>query len=83
MEAYGCSGRIGRRHRRLILDHLAVTTFDDEAEARFRPWLVEELLPREPSPSALEREVCGWFAPTQPGLSPLRRPLHGALRGPA
>jgi len=38
LEAYDWSGRIGRRHRRLIRDHLAVTTFDDGAEARFRRW---------------------------------------------
>jgi hypothetical protein len=36
---------MGRRHRRLILDYLAVAAFDDSAEVRFRRWLAEELLP--------------------------------------
>src|SRR4051794_22862757 len=52
----------GRRHRRLILDHLAVAAFDDAAEARFRRWLADELLPREPVPSAMEAEAGAWFA---------------------
>src|SRR3954471_12683219 len=36
LDGYAWMGRTGRRHRRLILDHLAVAAFDDTAEARFR-----------------------------------------------
>src|SRR5689334_12571317 len=66
LEAYDWSGRTGRRHRRLILDHLAVAAFDEAAEARFRRWLAEELLPRELVPSAMDAE--------SPSLT-VRRPL--------
>jgi hypothetical protein len=52
----------GRRHRRLVLDHLAVASFDERAEARLRTWLSDELPPREPTPPALEGEVNAWFA---------------------
>src|SRR5271165_2398269 len=62
LEGYEWSGRTGRRHRRLVLDHLAVGGFDEAAEARFRSWLCEELLPRKPAPSALEGEMSSWFA---------------------
>ena len=55
LEGYEWTGRTGRRHRRLVLDHLAVAAFDDAAEARFRTWLSDELLPHEPVPSALDR----------------------------
>jgi hypothetical protein len=43
-------------------DHLAVTAFDDTAEARFRRGLADELLPRELVPSAMDAEIGGWFA---------------------
>jgi hypothetical protein len=46
LETHDWAGRTGRRHRRLILDHLEVADFDGAAEARFRRWLAEELLPR-------------------------------------
>ena len=81
LEAYDWAGRTGRRHRRLILDHLAVADFDDAAEARFRRWLADELLPREPSPAVLEGEVSGWFAReriTRPGACRLDRILRSA-----
>jgi hypothetical protein len=81
LETYDWSGRTGRRHRRLILDHLAVADFGDAAEARFRRWLAEELLPREPSPSVLEAEVSGWFARERvgrPGAWRLDRILRSA-----
>ena len=35
LEGYEWSGRTGRRHRRLVLDHLAVAGFDEAAEAWF------------------------------------------------
>src|SRR3954468_42443 len=62
LDGYDWTGRTGRRHRRLILDHLAVAAFDDTAEARFRRWLANELLPRELVPSAMDAEIGGWFA---------------------
>lgn len=65
LEAYDWTGRTGRRHRRLILDHLAVVAFDDAAEAKFRSWLAGDLLPGEPSPPVLEAEVGAWFVRSQ------------------
>jgi hypothetical protein len=62
LDGYDWTGRTGRRHRRLILDHLAVATFDDHAEALFRRWLADEMLPRELRPAALEDEISAWFA---------------------
>lgn len=62
VESYAFTGRSGRRHRRLVLDHLAVGTFDAAAEAAFRSWLLSDILPREPTPAALEDEITGWFA---------------------
>jgi len=46
----------------MILDHLAVATFDDDAAAVLRRWLTDEALPRELRPAALEEEISGWFA---------------------
>jgi hypothetical protein len=57
LEGYEWTGRTGRRHRRLVLDHLAVAGFDDAAEARLRNWLSNELLPREPAPSWAPRPI--------------------------
>ena len=62
LEDYEWTGRTGRRHRRLVLDRLAVASFDERAEARLRTWLSDELLPREPTPPALQGEVNAWFA---------------------
>src|SRR5689334_17721771 len=59
---YDWAGRTGRRHRRLVLNHLAATAFDDAAETTFRRWLADELLPREPTATALEAEIGAWFA---------------------
>jgi TnpA family transposase len=81
LDGYEWTGRTGRRHRRLILDHLAVAAFDDAAEARFRRWLTDELLPREPSASALEAETGAWFARervSRPGAYRLDRILRSA-----
>ena len=41
LDGYDWAGRTGRRHRRMILDHLAVATFDDDAEAVLRRWLAD------------------------------------------
>ncbi len=81
LEGYDWSGRTGRRHRRLILDHLAVADFSEAAEARLRRWLAEDMLPREPSPTVLEAAVGGWFARERvgrPGAWRLERILRSA-----
>ena len=81
LDGYDWTGRTGRRHRRLILDHLAVAAFDDAAEARFRCWLAEGLLPGEPAPAVLEAEVGAWFARERvgrPGAYRLARILRSA-----
>ncbi len=81
LDGYDWTGRTGRRHRRLILDHLAVAAFDDAAEARFRRWLAEGLLPGEPAPAVLEAEVGAWFARERvgrPGAYRLARILRSA-----
>jgi TnpA family transposase len=81
LDGYDWAGRTGRRHRRTILGHLAITGFDDAAEVAFRRWLAEELLPREPGPAALEEEIAGWFARgrvTRPGAYRLDRILRSA-----
>src|SRR3954471_13117457 len=75
LDGYDWPGRTGRRPRRLILDPLAVAAFDDAAEARFRRWLADELLPREPVPSAMDAEIGSWCAGR-----PVGRPR--ALRAP-
>jgi hypothetical protein len=81
LEGYEWTGRTGCRHRRLVLDHLAVAAFDDAAEAKFRSWLSDELLPREPAPPVFEGEVSGWFAReriSRPGSYRLDRILRSA-----
>jgi integrase len=62
LDEYDWVGRTGRRHRRMILDHLAIATFGDTAEALFRRWLADEVLPHEPRPAVLEDEITTWFA---------------------
>ena len=81
LDGYDFAGRSGRRHRRMILDHLAVASFDDAAEAAFRAWLLADCLPREPAPLALEEAVAGWFArerTVRPGAYRLDRILRSA-----
>lgn len=81
LEGYEWTGRTGRRHRRTILAHLAVAAFDEAAEADFRRWLANDLLPREPSPAVLDGEVGSWFARlrvTRPGAYRLDRILRSA-----
>src|SRR3954468_19438801 len=80
LDGYDWTGRTGRRHRRLILDHLAVAAFDDTAETRFR-WLADELPPRALVPSAMDAEIGGWFAGERvgrPGACRLDRILRSA-----
>src|SRR3954466_11968174 len=81
LDGYDWTGRTGHRHRRLILDHLAVAAFDDTAGAGFRRGLADELLPREPVPSAMDAEIGGWFAGERvgrPGACRLDRLLRSA-----
>lgn len=62
IEQYGFTARSARRHRQIVLDHLAISPFDEEAEAAFHSWLLTDVLPREPAPVALEGEIGAWFA---------------------
>jgi Domain of unknown function (DUF4158) len=62
LEGYDFAGRSGRRHRRMVLAHLAVREFGEEEEAAFRAWLLTDCLPAEPAPLALEEAVASWFA---------------------
>src|SRR3982750_24748 len=79
LDGYDWTGRTGRRHRHLILDHLAVTAFDDTAAPGSRRWRADELLPREPVPSAMDAEIGGWFARERVGRPRACR-LHPLLR---
>lgn len=79
----GCAwtGRSGRRHRVAIIDHLAVAAFDEVADARFRCWLADDVLPREFGPAALDEELSDWFARsrvTRPGAYRLGRIMRSA-----
>src|SRR5689334_10771342 len=62
IDGYDFAGRSGRRHRRMVLDHLAAREFDEAAEAAFRAWLLTDCLPTEPALLALEEAIAGWFA---------------------
>jgi TnpA family transposase len=62
IENYAFPSRSARRHRKVVLNHLAVRDFDATAKAAFRTWFRFALLPREPSPAVLEEEVNAWFA---------------------
>jgi len=81
LDGYAWAGRSGRRHRLTILDHLAVASFDEAAEVRFRTWLADDVLPRELAPAALDEGLGGWFAcnrVTRPGIYRLSRILRSA-----
>ena len=84
LESYKWSGRTGRRHRRLILDHLAVGDFGDDAKVRFRRWLSDDLLPRELGREAIGRDevrrrllLCLYGLGTNAGLKRLAVGGHG------
>src|SRR3954453_3425209 len=62
LDGYDWTGRTGRRHRRLILAHLAVPAFDDTADPRSPPWGAGQFRPGELVPSAMDAEIGGWFA---------------------
>lgn len=81
LDGYDWAGRTGRRHRQAILDYLAIAAFDDQAEAGFRNWLADEVLPREPSAAMLEDEIGAWFARgriVRPGAYRLDRIVRSA-----
>jgi len=81
LDGYAWADRSGRRHRLAIIDHLAIGSFDEAAEVRFRHWLVQDLLPRELSPPVLDEELSFWFARscvTRPGAYRLGRILRSA-----
>src|SRR5512135_2418733 len=81
LEGYDFAGRSGRRHRRMVLAHLAVREFGEEEEAAFRAWLLADCLPAEPAPLALEEAVASWFARERilrPGSYRLDRLVHSA-----
>lgn len=81
LEGYAWAGRSGRRHRVMIIDHLAVAAFEEAAEARFRRWLTDDVLPREFDPAALDEELSGWFARsrvTRPSAYRLGRIMRSA-----
>ena len=84
LAGYACSGPIGQRHRRLILRHLAVVSFDDRAEKRLRLWLVDDLLHRDLPASAAAEALSGWFAgrrvrrPRSPRLASVVRSAESA-----
>ena len=70
---------VGRRHRQLILDFLAVVPFEGAAESTFRTWVAEEALPSEST--ALEDQIGAWFAHsrvTRPGSYRLDRLVAAA-----
>ena len=52
LEVYAWVGRSGRRHRVAIIDHPAFAAFEEAAEARFRCWLSDDVLPREFNPAS-------------------------------
>jgi|SRR5271166_195092 len=68
LDDYDWIGRTGRRHRRIILGHLAVAVFDDAAEAVFRRWLADDLLPREQAREEYVKQTSG--IPNFPNPSP-------------
>ena len=81
LDGYDWAGRTGRRHRRIILAHLAVSSFDARAEGDLRGWLEGEVLPCEPNAAVLEQEIGAWFARgrvVRPGRHRLDRLVRSA-----
>ncbi len=58
---YDWEGRSGRRHRQEILAALDVRPFDGRAEAAFRAWLLDEVMPAAPTAAVLEERIRGWM----------------------
>ena len=61
LDDYDWNGRTGRRHRQEILDVLGVRPFDARAEAAFRAWLLEDVMPTAPTAAALEERIGEWM----------------------
>jgi hypothetical protein len=79
--AYDWTGRSGRRHRQEILQFLSVRGFDDEAEAHFRTWLINEVLPTAPNVSYLADLITDWLLSNRidrPNASSLNRLIKSA-----
>jgi hypothetical protein len=61
LDGYDWSGRTGRRHRQDIIEALGVWPFDAKAEAAFRIWLLEDVIPAAPTSAALEGRISEWM----------------------
>lgn len=61
LDKYDWAGRSGRRHRLEILKYLGVSTFDEEAEAALRAWLIDQALPGAPNASRLDDQITEWL----------------------
>ena len=81
--AYDWTGPSGRRHRQEILQFLSVRAFDDEAEAHFRTWLIDEVLSTAPNVSYLADLITDWLLSNRidrPNVFSLNRLIKSAGR---
>ena len=81
IDGYDFAGRSGRRHRRAVLEHLAVRDLDTEVVAQFRAWLLCDCLPGELATLALEEAIVTWFTHekvVRPGAYRLDRIVRSA-----
>ena len=62
LDGYDWAGRTGRRHRRLILDHLAVARLRRRGRGPVPPLAGGRAAAARAVPSAMEAEVGTWFA---------------------
>jgi hypothetical protein len=61
LDGYDWRGRTERRHRQDIIEALGVWPFDAKAEAAFRIWLLEDVIPAAPTSAALEGRISEWM----------------------
>jgi hypothetical protein len=61
LDGYEWDGRSGWRHRQEILAALGVRPFKGKAEAAFRAWLLDEVMPTAPTAAVLEERIRGWM----------------------
>lgn len=73
LEGYEWDGRSGRRHRQEILAALGVRPFDGKAEAAFRAWLLDEVMPAAPTAAVQEERISGWMATARVERPPASR----------
>ena len=73
LDSYEWDGRSGRRHRQEILAALGVRPFDGKAEAAFRAWLLDEVMPTAPTAAILEERISGWMVATRVERPPAYR----------